>query len=465
MTQVVQMEYRNPHASMPMYVPMAVICNTPDEELQRNITENSARDLEWLESREPHAVKAIMVGGGPSLVDHLEEIRALQAEGGIVFAMNAASAFLNARGFVVDYQVIADAKDETATLVDPLALKHLFASQAGPLTFEAAGRPIVWHLDIGNIEAYFPPERVARGGYALTGGGGAVGNAALCVAFALGHREFHIFGYDSSHRDDQSHAYDQPMNALIPCVMVPWGGKVFKSSVSMKHQAEKYMLTSQALKREGCELHLYGDGLLQTMALTEPKDMSERDKYALMWAYDAYRNVSPGELIVPKFLEVMKPSGLIVDFGCGTGRASLALREAGHEVYLVDFTDNCRDNEALCLPFLQWDLCHPCPLRVEYGICSDVMEHIPPNDVPTVITNIMGSAVNVFFQISTVPDKFGQAIGQTLHLTVMPHQWWLDMFEALGYVVTYDVDRGNASILAVSRKWSTKVFNVKEKEI
>jgi hypothetical protein len=203
------------------------------------------------------------------------------------------------------------------------------------------------------------------------------------------------------------------------------------------------------MKQAGCELHLYGEGLLQAMYLTPPKDLSEREKYALMWEFDSYREVAPGEHVVDTFLELVKPDGLIIDFGCGTGRASISLSDKGHTVYLVDFTSNCRDDEALCLPFLEWDLNHPCPLAAPYGFCTDVMEHIPTTDVPGVIKNIMASAKTVFFQISTVPDVSGAMIGTPLHLTVQSHDWWSYVFQSLGYVITWQEKQDIASLFVV----------------
>ena len=113
-TQVVQMTYQNPDADMPMYVPVAVICNTSDEDLVKNIRANSERDLKWLPARPAHNGHAVMVWGGGSVEDHLNDIELLRRAGGTVFAMNAVCQYLREHGVAVDYQVIADAKGETA---------------------------------------------------------------------------------------------------------------------------------------------------------------------------------------------------------------------------------------------------------------------------------------------------------------------------------------------------------------
>jgi hypothetical protein len=449
---VVQMPYQNPHASAPLIIPVLVVCNTPDDELYRNIELNSARELPWLYMRPAHEKVAVMCGGGPSLVDHLPEIKALQAAGGVVFAMNAASQFLRSHGIAVDHQVIADAKPETASLVDPEAWHHLMASQVDAQTVERAERVTLWHLAIDEaMDRLFPMGRRQAGGYALVGGGAAVGNSALCVAYVLGFRTFEIYGYDSSHRGDDSHAYPQPMNQFIPTVNVEWAGKTYLSSYAMKAQAEKFQFTAQALRGEGCTLNVHGEGLLPAMWNTDASQLTERDKYRLMWSTDGYRENSPGEGIVPTILEVMKPHGLVIDFGCGTGRAALELSKAGCDVLLIDFADNARDEEAMGLPFLEWDLTRSLPPHAEFGICTDVMEHIPTEDVDTVLRNVTDAADTVFFQISTVPDHFGDMLDTHLHLTVQPHEWWHERLQRFGEV-TFERDLGAASIFLVRQE-------------
>jgi len=79
------------------------------------------------------------------------------------------------------------------------------------------------------------------------------------------------------------------------------------------------------------------------------------------------------------------------------------------------------------------------------------MEHIPQDDVETVISNIMASAEKVFFQISTVPDAFGALIGQSLHLTVKSHEWWLGLFTYMGHKVVFAENLGEASCFIVKR--------------
>lgn len=451
-TTMYQMAHQNPGASKPLLIPVLVLCNTPDEELQHNVRVNSERPGPWVYFEAEKRKPLVICGGGPSLEENLLKVQELQASGADVWGLNGAATYLLNRNIKVNAQVIADAKPETASLIDSWAETHLFASQVNPLCFEKMPTARLWHLEGKDIEQCFPAERVKAGGYALICASAAVGDAACALSYVLGYRELHLFGYDSSHRDGYSHAYDQPMNRVIPTIEASWAGKTFISSLAMKAQAEKFMITGQLLKQAGVSINMYGDGLLPTMWNTPLADAAERDKYKLMWQHDAYRNHSPGEQIVDTFIDVVKPDGVILDFGCGTGRAALELTKRGHKVLAIDFADNCRDEEAIGVPFLEWDLTLPCPAVGNHGLCTDVMEHIPPKDVETVINNIMDAAPSVFFQISTVPDGFGAVIGTPLHLSVHSHYWWSNEFQRLGYEITWDREDEAASLFHVKRQ-------------
>ncbi len=440
-------KHQNPGASLPLILPVHVVCNTADDEIFENIRANSHARGDWQKLIPEHDGVAVLCGSGPSLADTIEDIRAHRAKGHVIYALNGAAKFLHERGITADYQVLIDARAQTASLVGP-AKQHLFASQCHPDCFTAAPNARLWHLQVQGMDAYLPPYEA---GYCLIGGAASVGNTATCLAYAMGFRDLHLYGYDSCHRDGAGHAFHQKMNDGDPCAVVMFGGKEYTASLTMKLQAEKFMDTSRALRQMGCRISVHGSGLLPDMFNAPREQMAEAEKYGRLWQHAEYREHSPGELCAQKFLAVAKPEGLVIDFGCGTGRASLRLRDAGLPVLLMDFTDNSRDMDAMGLPFVQHDLTQPMEWRAPYGFCTDVMEHIPPGDVETVIRNVMGAARTVFFQISTIPDSMGAVIGQDLHLTVRPHSWWRDLFVSLGYSVEWEEEQDIAALFLVSQ--------------
>lgn len=445
-----QITHQNPGAKNPLILPIHVICNTDDEVINENIRINSRRPGKWQQLEAEHSKVAILCGSGPSLADNVDKIRQWQEEGGVVFAMNGAAKFLADRGVMPDYQVMIDAREETANLVGP-AKKHLIASQCHPKCFEKAPNAIVWHLQIEGIDDLLPEY---NDDYCLIGGAASVGNTATCLAYAMGYRELQIYGYDSSNKGESSHSFHQKMNDGEPMASVRFGGKDYICSLTMKLQAEKFMDTARALMSYGVKIEVHGYGLLPDMwkAWENIEELGEQAKYELMWTHPEYREVAPGEICAQTFIDKFNPSGKVIDFGCGTGRGALKLKEHGCDMLLLDFTENSRDLEAMGMPFKRVDLTQSFDVpEADYGYCTDVMEHIEPEKVAQVILNIMSKVDKCFFQISTVPDVMGELIGQDLHLTVRPLEWWEDLFASLGFSVEWSEDQNIAALFYVTK--------------
>jgi hypothetical protein len=213
----------------------------------------------------------------------------------------------------------------------------------------------------------------------------------------------------------------------------------------------------------------------------QPTD--EADKYRAMWKHPQYRAVAPGEQVAGLFLEQAhpKPGSDVIDFGAGTGRGALMLAFLGGvKVRMLDFADNCLDpdvresltTQAHALCFAKQDLTDPIPWAAPYGFCTDVLEHIPPEQLDAVLTNILKSAQHVFFQVSCVPDACGALIGQPLHLSVHPYAWWLaklrDEYEC---AIHWSKDCGDSCLFYVSAWWSGQqvtdqgVLNTEEAQV
>lgn len=444
-----QIQHWNPGATVPLVLPIQNYCNTDEERLHEHIRVNSRLPgRRWLTSEEPHGQKAILCGSGPSIADDMDQIEQRYEDGAAVFALNGAARYLSEQGILPDYQVILDAREDSAELIGP-AHEHLFASQCHPETFRRCPSATLWHLAYEHVEEDFA-ELGSPGPYALIGSGVSVGISALCVAYTLGHREIHCYGYDSCHRGDHSHAFRQPMNDGEPCAWVKFNGKDYLASFTMKMQAEEFQKTANALQALGCKVEVHGSGLLPDMWRAPP--LPEAEKYRQMWAEPAYRLYSPGEELAADFVWIcdVQPRHHVADLGCGTGRGGLEiLQRVGCTVALVDFAANCldpvvRENLGPRLDFTVADLAEEIPVRANYGFCVDVLEHIPPSQVDTVIRNCLAAAPICFFQVSTVDDACGQLIGQKLHLSVHSADWWRQRFETLGYTVQM-VELGNGT--------------------
>lgn len=170
----------------------------------------------------------------------------------------------------------------------------------------------------------------------------------------------------------------------------------------------------------------------------------ERDKYRRTWAYPAYRLWSPGEGMVPAFLERLpwqKDDGLL-DLGCGTGRAGKLLADAGLRVLMIDL---CREAVEADVPFMEaclWEL-PPGVQPREWIFCVDVLEHLPTEYIGSTLDDLARLTMKGgLLKIACFADGFGETVGEPLHLTVQPALWWLQRIKARWDIIHVDDSGG-----------------------
>lgn len=254
--------------------PVAVDCNVSDEGLFANVRHAVSLGLPDVRIEPEKGMPAVVVGGGPSVndEDQLDAILKLQSQGAVIFALNNAAGFLAENGIRADYQIVLDARPENAEFVRPnRADCLLLAAQCAPETFktglERGAKIRVWFPLIEGLEAHtgdLSPDQI--------GGGTTVGLSGLCLVYTMGFREIHLFGYDSCNREDKSHAYDQPLNIGSELVRVSLDDRTFYASYAMVAQAKKFPFLAEELMKLGCNLSMYGDGLLQQIMRNACKD-------------------------------------------------------------------------------------------------------------------------------------------------------------------------------------------------
>lgn len=413
----------------PLVIPVTLLCNTDDAVRKHNIAVNSRQQLPWLNAVPAHCGVAVLCGSGPSIRDHANEIAELKEHGATVFALNGAALWLNELGLVPDYQVMIDARRENMSLLGD-AHHYLMASQCHPdVVDEEPFDTTLVHMLWEHLDECLPDDECERD-YTVVGCGASVGIVATFIAYAMGYRKLELYGYDSSHKTlAESHVRRQEMNDGEPCAQVVFGGKTYLASLVMKQQAEQFATVRHALNELGVSVNVHGTGLLPDMLKMIDQIDGERAKYEAIWSFDAYRTYSPALEVVDQIAAFLPVGVEVADYGCGTGKAAVALAERGFKPVLIDFAENCRDPQAMKLWFVQADLSRPIPVETQYGYCCDVMEHIPADQVHDVLDNISASSSDVFFRIETSPDAFGALIGKPLHLSVHPESWWLDMLK------------------------------------
>jgi hypothetical protein len=157
--------------------------------------------------------------------------------------------------------VILDARPENIAFVRPdLPAERFYSSQCHPDIQDYAGT--FWHPYFDGILDITGPEDQS----AYVGGGTTAGLKAIVIAYILGYRKIHLYGFDSSYRGSENHAYSQPMNSSERILEVPFGDEIYRCAPWMVIQAEDFRGLIPDLISKGCEIHVHGDGLIPAIA-------------------------------------------------------------------------------------------------------------------------------------------------------------------------------------------------------
>lgn len=245
--------------------------NVPRATIEANIRAAQQRQGNWLKIEPNHDGEVLVCAGGPSLADDLNSIKLHQANGALVYAVNGTYAYLLKHGILPHAQVICDARPENSGFVPALdhPVERLYASQCDATVLDAAGPNLtLWHPYFDGVVEITGPEDKS----CYVGGGTTAGLKAVTIAYARGCRKIHLYGFDSSYRGDDNHAYAQPLNngERLVDVELP-NGECFRAAPWMVTQAEDFQTLAAELTSQGCQLFIHGDGLLPSMAaLAEP---------------------------------------------------------------------------------------------------------------------------------------------------------------------------------------------------
>lgn len=128
--------------------------------------------------------------------------------------------------------------------------------------------------------------------------------------------------------------------------------------------------------------------------------------------------------------------GSILDYGCGRGMLAHALRGLGRPCREYDPAIPGKDGR---------------PAFADLVVCTDVLEHIEPDKLDTVLAHLRGLARKAcFVVIATRPSNKTLTDGRNAHLILEQAAWWEARVRAAGF----EVHPGPASPLdKPSREW------------
>ena len=260
--------------------PLTVITkmySTPEhilENLRTNMKRDTIRFMELpgllFARNEPIA----LVGGGPSLKEHLDEIRAFRH----VMACGSVHDYLVDEGVPFNFHLAVDPQVDAVEWISKpqKETSYLLASQCHPNLFDKLdGHKIaMWHLK-GQVE---PEDEHIYKGEPQINWGPMAGNHSIQMSLYLGFQELHFFGMDASHRDGENHAYDvgkYHQEAVDRATVFKVNGKEFRSTMALISQMEHFFDMFASTDGQFIKGYVHNDDLWAEVIKASPPEMKE----------------------------------------------------------------------------------------------------------------------------------------------------------------------------------------------
>ena len=235
-----------------------------------NIRQSCALGLLEAKVVPSHTRRMAFCAYGPSLNDHLEELR---AETGDVVTISGAHDVLIENGITPYAHMEADAQKHKAqfhSLAKP-GVRYFIASRCHPDVFaNLSGYDVtLWHMNHSTpenvaVKEFYPGAEFIQGSISIAGRG-------ICLALVLGYRDFTIYGMDCSFPYDESKPFEgQPQHAgkhPNPQDVFrtdPIGGRRYYTTLPLIRTAEDFL--DIAKLATVCKYEIRGTGLLAAKA-------------------------------------------------------------------------------------------------------------------------------------------------------------------------------------------------------
>lgn len=202
----------------PIDLSIAGVLPVSDEDVARNIRNAFTLDLPNYREMRARKPRLAVVGGGPSINSHIDELKAWDGD---IWAINGAFGWCDSRG--IDAVFLAVDPHPIVAKWARGARRALLETRCDPSAFDELKDADVYLFDIGT-----------EGGIAARG---STATAAPHLAIRMGYREVTFFGCESSYPPGASHAYRD--EAREDQLIVEVGGVDYLTAPDFHIQAEE----------------------------------------------------------------------------------------------------------------------------------------------------------------------------------------------------------------------------------
>lgn len=238
--------------------------NETPENLQRNIHSSVDRRLAEFKPEDINNRIMTIVASGPSLGNHLEDLKENQKRGDLIVCVNGSHDWLIHHEVVPDTLVLCDALPSISDLFTPHPdVDYLVASQCHPKVFDKLKgyKVTIWHSWLSNESLGCPIESIVDKhgvkGWIVYGGGTAA-LRCLNLGYLMGFRKFVYFGLDSSFLGERHHVAGGNKGDPIE---LEYQGQSFDTDKSLASQAQDFE-DLYSITFNDCRIDAIGEGLI-----------------------------------------------------------------------------------------------------------------------------------------------------------------------------------------------------------
>lgn len=245
-------------------------CVADAETRQKHVDRAVARRLPVVVKRKRRNGKVAIVASGPSVTNYVDELKAWHGE---IWGINRAFEWMRHRGIKPTGFIGVDPEWFLVECLPniPEDATYYLAAQVHPCVFDHLKERDVrlWYMADGQV-------KLPWGAYQIYGGSTCLSRAPN-LAYALGYRDVHVFGGDSSFtHKTHVHGGDLPEN-WVPAEV---DGVVYKTTRAMMSQAVEFVeqFPEWAKGHDPLEVTVYGEGLMPAM-LQQAFDAGTFERY------------------------------------------------------------------------------------------------------------------------------------------------------------------------------------------
>lgn len=244
-----------------------------DDVIKKNVKENINQIRNWITILQPTNQEIVICAAGPSLVNHIDEIKEHQNNGAFIITVKHAIDTLKNHNIKPDACVLLDPRGHVEKFVQTpdRDVVYFVSSMCDPRVVKTLNdnlcTVIGYHASVGAGET----EVMQRCDMPIAGGSATSTRTIHMFADMLGFKTFHLYGYDLSHavkpdltkknEDGQPQIFEETFKTLS--IAGKQVERTFWTEGQFLAQAQELLKLHK--ERKDIKLNVYGDGMAAWM--------------------------------------------------------------------------------------------------------------------------------------------------------------------------------------------------------